>query len=303
MSEVKSKEKKYCIYKHTSPSGKAYIGITNNYKRRCYAHKAVKSNKCIRFSRAIEKHGWDSFKHEVLIDGLTLEQANRYEVFYISEHSTLSPNGYNLNTGGLVMKPSEESILTMSNAQKNHPVSTETRRKLKEAAKNRSYVGLTDEYNKLRWVNEGLLYGDELFYECYNSYKPVLDVSKGNIEYLGAYSFEINVGLIKVEISSTLKLAKFFKITSEDVSHIVRDKKFRLIDIVVIKNDSRYTKCEKPKKIRDEKQVVVYDTESEYRFDSRKDAYMFLGVGNKFLSSVIQGVKHTCKGYYVVELK
>lgn len=35
----------YLIYKHTSPSGKSYIGLTNNYQRRCREHKS--SNICI----------------------------------------------------------------------------------------------------------------------------------------------------------------------------------------------------------------------------------------------------------------
>lgn len=90
--------KKYLIYKHTSPSGKSYIGQTNDYNRRCNKHKTTSG--CVNFYNAIQKYGWDNFKHEILISGLTLEQANKYEEFYISEHNTLAPNGYNLKTGG-----------------------------------------------------------------------------------------------------------------------------------------------------------------------------------------------------------
>ena len=60
-------EKKYVVYKHVSPSGKLYIGITSqkpelrwnygrNYKENPY------------FYNAIQKYGWDSFQHEILYD-------------------------------------------------------------------------------------------------------------------------------------------------------------------------------------------------------------------------------------------
>lgn len=104
----------YLIYKHTSPSGKSYIGQTKNYNYRCWRHQKTKG--CIIFYNAIQKYGWDNFKHEILISGLTLDQANKYEEFYISEHNTLFPNGYNIKLGGL-----------------NNQISTETRRKMSVA--------------------------------------------------------------------------------------------------------------------------------------------------------------------------
>lgn len=64
-------ERNYVVYKHTSPSNKSYIGITSNYKLRCNQHKS-KNSRCRLFSRAIQKHGWDNFTHEILEDNLTL---------------------------------------------------------------------------------------------------------------------------------------------------------------------------------------------------------------------------------------
>ena len=89
----------YCIYKHTSPSGKAYIGQTKNYKTRTSKHKNCKSGS-IAFANAIKKYTWDAFSHEILHDNLTIEHANELEEQLIKEHKTLSPNGYNLRTGG-----------------------------------------------------------------------------------------------------------------------------------------------------------------------------------------------------------
>lgn len=91
----------YLIYCHTSPTGKKYIGQTNNYKKRCERHKNSSKTSHRIFANAIKKHGWDNFNHEILWGGLTLEQANELEPFIIQEFNTLVPNGYNLTPGGL----------------------------------------------------------------------------------------------------------------------------------------------------------------------------------------------------------
>ena len=72
------KNNKWCVYKHTSPSKGVYIRITkqnpvirwsngSGYKRNPY------------FYKAIQKYGWDNFKHEILFSNLTQEEAERYE--------------------------------------------------------------------------------------------------------------------------------------------------------------------------------------------------------------------------------
>ena len=91
----------YCVYKHTSPSNKVYIGITkmkpikrwgkdgSGYKDNCY------------FWRAIQKYGWENFEHEVLFENLTKEEACDKEIELISMYDSTNPiNGYNLSTGG-----------------------------------------------------------------------------------------------------------------------------------------------------------------------------------------------------------
>ncbi len=68
----------YCVYKHTSPNGKVYIGITrqNPIKRwmngKGYAHNT-------HFYNAILKYGWSNFRHEILFTGLTREDACQKE--------------------------------------------------------------------------------------------------------------------------------------------------------------------------------------------------------------------------------
>lgn len=110
----------YLVYKHTSPSGKSYIGITNDYDRRCNQHQNS-SNRCSAFKSAIAKHGWDSFEHTILLTNITLEEAKNAEQSLIAEHNTLAPNGYNLTTGGEGRLLSEETRAKLSATRKGRP--------------------------------------------------------------------------------------------------------------------------------------------------------------------------------------
>lgn len=99
----------YTVYKHTSPSGKAYIGITNDYKKRCREHRhAAKNDSGFTFHRAIRKYSWESFKHEIVTDNITKSEAVRIEALLIKELNTLVPNGYNILSSAEGMDSSEE---------------------------------------------------------------------------------------------------------------------------------------------------------------------------------------------------
>jgi group I intron endonuclease len=88
----------YVVYKHTCPNGKVYIGITSDYARRCVPSN-YKHN--IRWTRAINKYGWDIIKHEILFENLTKEEACQKEIELIALHkSTDAMFGYNVNLGG-----------------------------------------------------------------------------------------------------------------------------------------------------------------------------------------------------------
>jgi len=107
----------YCIYKYTSPSGKAYIGQTNDFYRRSRMHKS-KASKCTAFANAVLKYGYEAFVSEILEDNLTMEEANNKEKLYIIEHNTRAPNGYNLLSGGDNGLHSEETLTKKSIAMK-----------------------------------------------------------------------------------------------------------------------------------------------------------------------------------------
>ena len=79
-------------------NGKIYIGQTNNIQRRWANHKCSNSDMVI--ARALRKYGVDNFHFEILLRGLTPEEANQKEVEFIKEKNSLVPNGYNVATGG-----------------------------------------------------------------------------------------------------------------------------------------------------------------------------------------------------------
>ena len=94
-------ENAYCVYMHTLKlDGRKYIGITKNSpKRRWQNGRGYRHNAY--FGSAIEKYGWAAFKHEILFENLSQEQAFNKEkalikLFHTMEHDL----GFNLTAGG-----------------------------------------------------------------------------------------------------------------------------------------------------------------------------------------------------------
>lgn len=89
---------RYLVYKHTSPEGKVYIGVTrwtNDPRNRWHYGHGYKYNK--RFWDDIQRFGWANFQHEILKNNLTAEEAKQLEEFYITHFQSYDPaKGYNL---------------------------------------------------------------------------------------------------------------------------------------------------------------------------------------------------------------
>lgn len=98
--DLDDKEETFYVYRHVSPSGKSYIGITKQEPERRFQNGEGYKTQAV-FYRAIQKYGWDSFKHEILEEGLTEKEACEKEAYYISEvYKSFAPNGYNTQEGG-----------------------------------------------------------------------------------------------------------------------------------------------------------------------------------------------------------
>ena len=90
----------WCVYKHTTPSGKVYIGITSQRPlRRWRCGNGYKSNPY--FYHAIQKYGWDNIEHEILFKNLSEDDAKNKEIDLIEQYGSYNRDkGYNLTLGG-----------------------------------------------------------------------------------------------------------------------------------------------------------------------------------------------------------
>ena len=92
--------KNYTVYKHTSPSGKVYIGITCCPVEKRWGKNGSKY-KTQPFYRAIKKYGWDNINHEILFTNLSKDEAFQKEIELIKYYnSTDRRYGYNISNGG-----------------------------------------------------------------------------------------------------------------------------------------------------------------------------------------------------------
>lgn len=104
----------YCVYKHTSPNGKSYIGMTKQTPEKRWQNGLGYRNQT-RFYRAILKYGWENFTHEILANELSLSEAENLEKQLIAKHKSSDKRfGYNVESGGNCKKGiSKESLEKM----------------------------------------------------------------------------------------------------------------------------------------------------------------------------------------------
>lgn len=128
--------KTFSVYMHTTPSGKRYVGITcMNPKKRWKNGKGYEL--CTAFNRAIKKYGWDQIKHEIVLTGLSKEEACMEEQRLIRRYKTDDRDfGYNLTSGGEHYEPNQEWRERLSASNKKyyaeHP---EARQRISESQK------------------------------------------------------------------------------------------------------------------------------------------------------------------------
>ncbi len=91
----------FYIYKHTHrDSGRAYIGKTNDVRKRQLKHlNAAKNDSSFHYHRALRKYGENAFDTEILWEGECESEAYEQEIKLISEYDTYN-NGYNMTVGG-----------------------------------------------------------------------------------------------------------------------------------------------------------------------------------------------------------
>lgn len=131
-------EQKYTIYKHTSPSGKSYIGQTScdPVSKRWLPNPATKYRTSVKLRNAINKYGWHNFKTDILATDLNSSEANDSESILIKEQNTVN-YGYNLQSGGRNFRHSEETKLKIGESNKGKLRSKEFKENMRVRQKQR----------------------------------------------------------------------------------------------------------------------------------------------------------------------
>lgn len=144
----------YIVYKHTSPSGKVYIGITKNLPgTRWNEGSGYESQK--KFYKAIQKFGWINFKHEIVAAGLSEDDAKLLESKLILKYKSNEEEfGYNTQ----VLHNIKETVKNSKND---------------ESGKKRNYTEIAKEFidnYSIKTVNDCIYYFNDNKYICEKDY-------------------------------------------------------------------------------------------------------------------------------------
>jgi len=163
------------IYKITNTiNDKIYIGQTiGTIKERFYQHVFVSKTKKHPLYAAMRKYGVENFTITEICKCNTLEELNELEEFLIQEMGCLSPNGYNLASGGnnhTHHKETKKKISESHKGKKGIKHSDETKKKISEACKGKKFSDETKK--KISEAKKGKKCSDE-------TKKKMSDAKKG----------------------------------------------------------------------------------------------------------------------------
>lgn len=147
----------WSVYRHTSPSGNIYIGITSKTPEHRWRNGEGYKN-CVVFYKAVKKYGWDNIKHEVLFTNLIEEKAKHLEIELIRHYKRLGIS-YNITDGGdgaLGRIVSEETKAKQRAAKLGKPLSEEHIAKIRANTAKMKGVPRSEEFKrKLHEINKG----------------------------------------------------------------------------------------------------------------------------------------------------
>lgn len=320
------KERNYKVYKHTSPSKKTYIGITKERPERRWRNGRGYYQQKV-FTNAINKYGWDNFKHEILYNNLTKEEAEQKEIELIAYYkSNQSEYGYNVDNGGnCVGKVSEHTKNIQREATKllwqdedyRHSVVSKIRRKKVICLNNgilynsivecsRSLKLDSSNINKVCQGKQNSYRGYYFIYECDKE-----KYSKEDIEMILSKKPKV-VNKSKIVCLDNGKIYKSPKEAQEDlgisstaIREVCTNKYKYACGLHFIYEDelNKYSKEEihnilkcKPQYSTKKKKVICIETQKIY--NSITQASKELNVNSGYISSHLHNKYDSVKGYH-----
>lgn len=200
------------IYKITClVNNKVYIGqtiktIKDRWNRHIWNCTLEKEKMAI--TKAIKKYGVINFKIEEIDRASNIEELNHKEQYYISFYDSISPKGYNIDSGGKNKTMSEETKKKISISNTGKKASSETIKKLSESHRGHKMSEETkkklSEINKLKKIDKKVREAASLK----NSKIYILE--KNDVLYI---------------ISNMKNFAKKFNYCKSNLSELVRGKK------------------------------------------------------------------------------
>lgn len=285
--DTKDLNRNFLIYKHTAPNGKSYIGQTNDYAARCYKHQLTDG--CPAFYSAIKKYGWENIKHEILIDGLTISEANKFEELMISKFNTITPNGYNIKNGGDNFSNAEETKIKLSKVISH-------KHKNDEVYRNKVLMA-----NSRKQREDGLPWGEEMLKLAVERYDAKVIIAdkfpKGN--YLPiARTATFNYGDREFTFNQS-EFAEFFGTTSNGLKKCFKNNRYRGIDLKITpaKGMPQITFPDIDVSILPKDTIIAYDTERYFIFENGNKASIETGVGSGNIYKCYSGKGDFAHGY------
>lgn len=284
--------KEWKVYIHTNKiNNKKYIGITKQKANRRWRDGGGYKG-CVRFYSAIQKYGWDGFKHEIVYDNISFQEACDIERELIEQFNTRNIlYGYNLQFGGESgKKHSDETkkVLSIRFSGENHPnygknLSDETKEKIRQ-----SHIG-----------NKNYNYGKKIPHETRKKMSEAHEGNKLSDETKKKIS-DSNKGKAKSEIHKQ-NMSKS-RIGSK---HSDETKKKMSITHIERYNDDNFvrggwkfdedTKAKISKMRRDSAKKIFCITTGEI-FNSMTDASEKYGIDGAAICKCCKGTRKTCGG-------
>ena len=168
---MKNSKNCWTVYRHITPSGKSYIGITSKKPEDRWLNG--RGYKDTLFGKAIEKYKWENIQHNIVSTDLTEKEAKWLEKYLICYYWTFVgfkySKGYNCTLGGDGVVGCEawnkgipcdqETKRKISEKLKGKHPSEETRRKQSAAGKGRKF---SDEHRRrISKSRKGIKFSDE----------------------------------------------------------------------------------------------------------------------------------------------